>query len=80
MLDFEKIDEKIIKRNRFEILFQQEQKKSIKKMIQLHQSFVKAKSALTTQIRIENVRLTNFLYNHKISKINSSTCFCDYQR
>ena len=49
-------------------------------MIQLHQNFVKAESVLATQIRIENVRLTNFLYNRKISKINSSTCFCDHQR
>ena len=49
-------------------------------MIQLYQNFVKAESVLATQIRIENVRLTNFLYNRKISKINSSTCFCDHQR
>ena len=49
-------------------------------MIQLHQNFVKAKNALTTQIRIENVKLTSFLYNRRISKINSSTCFCDYQK
>ena len=51
-----------------------------KKIIQLHQNFVKAKSALATQIRIENVKLANFLYNRKILKINLSTCFCDYQR
>ena len=49
-------------------------------MIQLHQNFVKAKSVLATQIRIENVRLANFLYNRKISKVNSSTCFCDHQK
>ena len=49
-------------------------------MIQLHQNFVKAKNALTIQIRIENVRLANFLYNRKISKINSSTCLCDHQK
>ena len=49
-------------------------------MIQLHQNLVKAKSVLATQIRIENVRLANFLYNRKISEINSSTCLCDYQR
>ena len=49
-------------------------------MIQLHQNFVKAESVLTTQIRIENVKLANFLYNRKISEINSSTCFCDYQK
>ena len=49
-------------------------------MIQLHQNFVKAKSALATQIRIENVRLANFLYNDRISEINSSTCFCNHQR
>ena len=49
-------------------------------MIQLHQNFVKAKNVLATQIRIENVRLANFLYNRRISKINSSTCLCDHQR
>ena len=49
-------------------------------MIQLHQNFVKAKSALATQIRIENVRLANFLYNRRISEISSSTCFCDHQK
>ena len=49
-------------------------------MIQLHQNFVKAESVLTTQIRIENVRLTNFLYNRRISEINSSTCLYDHQR
>ena len=49
-------------------------------MIQLHQNFVKAESVLATQIRIENVRLANFLYNRRISEINSSTCFCDHQR
>ena len=49
-------------------------------MIQLHQNFVKAESVLATQIRIENVKLTNFLYNRKVSEINSSTCLCDHQR
>ena len=49
-------------------------------MIQLHQNFVKAKNALTTQICIENVKLANFLYNRRISEINSSTCLCDDQR
>ena len=49
-------------------------------MIQLHRNFVKTENVLATQIRIENVRLTNFLYNRKISKINSSTCFCDHQK
>ena len=49
-------------------------------MIQLHQNLVKAKSVLATQIRIENVRLANFLYNRRISKINSSTCLCDHQK
>ena len=47
-------------------------------MIQLHQNFVKAESVLATQIRIENVKLANFLYNRKISEINSSTCLCDH--
>ena len=50
------------------------------KMIQLHQNFVKTKNALATQIRIENVKLTNFLYNRRISEINSSTCFYDHQK
>ena len=49
-------------------------------MIQLHQNFVKAESALTTQIRIENVRLANFLYNRRVSEISSSTCLCDHQK
>ena len=49
-------------------------------MIQLHQNLVKARSILATQIRIENVRLANFLYNRRILKINSSTCLCYYQR
>ena len=49
-------------------------------MIQLHQNFLKAKNVLITQIRIENVRLANFLYNRKISEINSSTCFYDHQK
>ena len=49
-------------------------------MIQLYQIFVKVKNVLTTQIVIENVRLTHFLYNRTVSKINSSTCFCDYQK
>ena len=50
------------------------------KMIQLHQNFVKTESVLTTKIRIENVKSTNFLYNFKILKINLSTCFCDHQK
>ena len=49
-------------------------------MIQLHQNSVKANNVLATQIRIENVKLTNFLYNRRISKINSSTCLCDHQK
>ena len=49
-------------------------------MIQLHQNLVKAESVLTTQIRIENVKLANFLYNRRISEINSSTCLCDHQK
>ena len=36
LLKFEKIDEKINKRNLFEILFQQELKTSTEKIIQLH--------------------------------------------
>ena len=55
-------------------------KKHRQKMIQLHQNFVKAKSVLATQIRIENVKLANFLYNRRVSKINSSTCLCDHQK
>ena len=51
-----------------------------KSTIQLHQKFAKAKNVLATQIRIENVKLTNFLYKRKILNINSSTCFCDHQR
>ena len=49
-------------------------------MIQLHQNLVKTKNVLATQIRIENVKLANFLYNRRISKINSSTCFCDHEK
>ena len=55
-------------------------KKIEKNTIQLHQKFAKAKSVLTTQIRIENTKLANFLYKRKISNIDSSTCFCNYQR
>ena len=51
-----------------------------KNTIQLYQEFAKAKNVLTTQIRIENVKLTNFLCKRKILDINSSTCLCDYQR
>ena len=51
-----------------------------KKMIRLYQNFVKAESVLKTQLRIENVKLKIFLYNRKISKINSSTCFCDHRK
>ena len=71
---------KIYQTKSFQNLISARTKNIDKKMIQLHQNFVKAKSALTTQIRIENVKLANFLYNRKISKINLSTCFCDYQR
>ena len=49
-------------------------------MIQLHLNFVKTKNVSTTQIRIENVKLANFLYNRRILKVNSSTCLCDHQR
>ena len=55
-------------------------KRHRQKMIQLHQNLVKAESALTTQIRIENVKLANFLYNRRISEINSSTCLCDHKK
>ena len=55
-------------------------KKIEKSTIQLHQEFAKAENVLITQIRIENVKLTNFLYKRKISDIDSSTCFCDHQR
>lgn len=51
-----------------------------KKTIQLHHNLAKAKSALATQIRIENVELANFLYNRRVLKINSSACSCEHQK
>ena len=50
-----------------------------KKTIQLHKKFAKVKSVLTTQIYIENVKLTNFLYKRRVLNINSSTYFCNHQ-
>ena len=55
-------------------------KKHRQKMIELSQNLVKAENVLATQIRIENVKSANFLYNRRVSKINSSTCFYDHQR
>ena len=54
--------------------------KKIEKNTIQHQKFAKAESVLTTQIRIENVKLANFLYKRRISDIDSSTCLCDHQR
>ena len=63
-------------------------KKIEKNTIQLHQKFAKAKSLLTTQIRIENIELTNFFIQTQnfrhwfidmslwISKTNYETCNC----
>ena len=80
MLNSERINEKNIKRNRFETLHRQKLKKLEKNTIQLHQEFAKAENVLATQIRIENVKLANFLYKRRISDIDSSTCLCDHQR
>ena len=42
--------------------------------------FAKAENVLTTQIRIENVKLTNFLYKRRVSDIDLSTCLCNHQK
>ena len=55
-------------------------KKIEKNIIQLYQKLAKAKNALATQIRIENVELANFLYKRRVSDIDSSACLCDHQR
>ena len=51
-----------------------------KSTIQLHQEFAKTENVLATQIRIENVKLTNFLYKRRVSDIDLSTCLCDHQK
>ena len=38
------------------------------------------KSALSTQIRIENIELANFQDKRRVSKIHLSVCLCKHQR
>ena len=68
MLNFEKLDKNNIKRNRFAILFSQELKKLKRTQFNYIKILQKRKKVLTTQIRIDNVKLANFLYKRRIQK------------
>ncbi len=49
-----------------------------KKRLKLHDKLFKAESSLITQMRIDRIDLTNYLFHRKILTIVSSTCSCDW--
>jgi hypothetical protein len=51
-----------------------------KKHFKLHDKFFKIESNLITQMRIDRIDLTNYLFHRRIFTIVSSTCSCDWFR
>ncbi len=50
------------------------------KRLKLHEKLTKFESSLTTQIRTNWIKLTDYLFNKRMSNVVSSTCFCDWIR
>jgi hypothetical protein len=50
------------------------------KRLKLHEKLTKFESNLTTQIRTNRIKLTDYFFNKKVSNVVSSTCFCDWIR
>jgi hypothetical protein len=48
------------------------------KRLKLHEKLIKFESSLATQIRTERIKLTNYLFNRRVSEIVSFACFCDW--
>jgi hypothetical protein len=48
------------------------------KRLKLHEKLIKFESSLATQIRTRRIELTDYLFNRRVSKIVSFTCFCDW--
>ncbi len=44
----------------------------------MHEKLIKFESSLTTQIRTKRIKLTDYLFNKRMSKIVSFACFCDW--
>jgi hypothetical protein len=52
--------------------------KVFKKRFKLHDKFFKAESNLITQMRIDRIDLTNYLFYRRMFTIVSSTCSCEW--
>jgi hypothetical protein len=50
------------------------------KRLKLHEKLTKFENNLTTQIRTNRIKLTDYLFSKKMSNVVSSTCFCDWIR
>jgi hypothetical protein len=50
------------------------------KRLKLHEKLTKFESSLATQIRTNRIELIDYLFSRKVSKVISSTCFCDWIR
>ncbi len=48
------------------------------KRLKLHKKLIKFESSLATQIRTKRIKLIDYLFNKKVSKIVSFACFCDW--
>ncbi len=48
------------------------------KRLKLHEKLIKFESSLATQIRTKRIKLTDYLFNERVSKIVSFACFCDW--
>jgi NAD(P)-dependent dehydrogenase (short-subunit alcohol dehydrogenase family) len=49
-----------------------------KKRLKLHDKLFKAESSLITQMRIDRIDLTNYLFHRRVFTIVFSTCSCDW--
>ncbi len=47
------------------------------KRLKLHEKLIKFENNLATQIHTKRIKLTDYLFNKKMSKIISFACFCD---
>jgi hypothetical protein len=48
------------------------------KRLKLHEKLIKFESSLATSIRTKRIKLIDYLFNRKVSKIVSFACFCDW--
>ncbi len=49
-----------------------------KKRLKLHENMIKTKSSLITQMRIDRINLTKYLFHRRVFIVSTSTCSCDW--